>query len=498
MEQKKAVVIGSGVAGLAASIRLAQGGYRCTVLEANDFPGGKLSQFQLGAYRFDAGPSLFTLPELVDELFELCGKNARDYFQYLSLDSICRYHYPDGSSFTAETNRQQFAESLRSIASPEEIQAFFQQLDEASWKYQRTASLFLDQSLHQVQNYFNLKTLRGMLGMPRLNLFETMHRENQRRVQNPKLVQYLNRYATYNGSDPYRAPALLNLIPHLEHNQGTYFPVGGMNRITQALYQLAMEMGVEFRFESPAQEILCHNKKTRGVRYYDHHHQQSQDIEADLVVSNADVFQTYRKLLPGVPAPTKILNQEKSSSAVVFYWGMRQSFPDLKLHNIFFAADYQAEFKAIFETKELHPDPTVYINISSKCEPADAPEGGENWFVMINVPAADQSPIPNLVEKARSLVLGKLSHMTGVDLASLVEEESYLDPARIEARTSSNGGALYGNASNNRFAAFLRHKNFHSDIKGLYFCGGSAHPGGGIPLCLKSAKIACEIAASRH
>jgi phytoene dehydrogenase-like protein len=207
-----------------------------------------------------------------------------------------------------------------------------------------------------------------------------------------------------------------------------------------------------------------------------------------------DIWFTYHKLLSSHPHlfPKKILSQERSSSALIFYWGIKKQFPELDLHNIFFSADYKAEFDHIWEQQTIYDDPTVYINISSKLKTDDAPAGCENWFVMINLPANKGQDWDKLIEEARKNIQQKLSRILKTDIAELIVSESILDPRSIESRTSSYQGSIYGTSSNSRFAAFLRHSNRSSKIKNLYFCGGSVHPGGGIPLCLLSAKIASE------
>jgi phytoene desaturase len=306
-------------------------------------------------------------------------------------------------------------------------------------------------------------------------------------------VQYLNRFATYNGSDPYRAPALLNMIPHLEQQLGSYYPKGGMVSIPTSLYQLAVKQGVTFHFGHPVQEIIAPNRKAEGIRVLNRSSGETLTQLGDVVVSNADIYTTYNKLLPQHTAPKRTLNQERSSSALVFYWGIAATFPELDLHNILFSADYEQEFKDLFAGGAPYTDPTIYINITSKCDAKDAPEGCENWFVMINVPSHVGQDWTAITAAARKHILGKLQRILGRDIEPLITCETVLDPVLIETRTSSHGGSLYGTSSNNRFAAFLRHKNFSDDIKGLYFCGGSVHPGGGIPLCLNSAKIVAQL-----
>ncbi|MCU0441397.1 MAG: phytoene desaturase family protein [Bacteroidia bacterium] len=482
-------IIGSGIAGLASAVRLACAGHKVQVFEANSYPGGKLSEINQQGYRFDAGPSLFTLPNLVEELFVLAGKDPKDCFEYVQLEKACNYFYEDGTRFTAYHNKERFEQELKNKLGINNAKPVFKQLDQAAFRYNLTAPIFIEYSLHRLKNYTNVQTLKGILNAWRLNLFKTMHDENETALNDNRLVQYFNRFATYNGSSPYSAPALLNMIPHLEHNIGTFFPVKGMHSITQSIYQLAKELGVVFHFETPVAQIVTQQKQVNGVKangvFY----------PSDIVVSNADIYPTFTKLLPNEKQPTKILQQEKSSSALIFYWGISRQFPELDLHNIFFSADYKQEFDCLFKQKTIYHDPTIYINITSKYKTDDAPTGCENWFVMVNVPNNSGQDWDHLIAETRKNCIEKLSRLLQVPIAPFIKTESVLDPRSIETKTSSFAGALYGNASNNRFAAFLRHKNFSSQLKGLYFCGGSVHPGGGIPLCLNSAKIVAKLLA---
>ncbi len=502
---KTAAVIGAGIAGIAASIRLAAKGYAVDVYEANDYPGGKLSTFEQvapggGRYRFDAGPSLFTMPHLVDDLFRLAGRNPADYFAYSQLAETCRYFWDDGTRLTAWADQARFAHELETVLG-EPAEHLRQHLADSALKFGVTEKLFLHRSLHKLTTWLNRDALHGYLNLPKLGVFSTMNKANERRFRHPKLVQLFNRYATYNGSDPYQTPATLNIIPHLEYNIGAFFPKDGMVSITNSLVQLAGEMGVQFHYNTRVMEMVTAGKKVTGLVIAPPSRRtdkplataDSVSINADLVVSNMDVVNTFRKLLPNARQPERILRQPKSSSGLIFYWGIRQSFPELDLHNIFFSTDYRAEFDSLFGQQQLSDDPTIYLNITAKHKPDDAPPGGENWFILLNAPNNTGQDWAAVIARARQQVIRKMSHVLGVDVGSLIETESVLDPRSIESRTSSAQGALYGNSANNRFAAFLRHANFSHEFSNLYFVGGSVHPGGGIPLCLLSAKIATEL-----
>jgi phytoene dehydrogenase-like protein len=205
-----------------------------------------------------------------------------------------------------------------------------------------------------------------------------------------------------------------------------------------------------------------------------------------------DVFFAYGNLMPSAKKPQKILAQERSSSALIFYWGISKSFAELDVHNIFFSADYEQEFSELFDHHTISDDPTVYINISSKLNVADAPTGNENWFVMINAPSSKGQDWDQLIKRTRKNVLLKLNRLLKTDIESFIVSENILDPRSIEKKTYSHQGSLYGTSSNSQFSAFMRHANRSSQFENLFFCGGSVHPGGGIPLCLYSAKIVSE------
>ena len=488
---QKAIVVGAGIAGLATAVRLAAAGNSVQVFEAAEKPGGKMSVIGNALYRFDAGPSLFTLPHLVDEVFRECGKNPRDYFNYYKKDTACHYFWEDGTTLIAHADQKAFADEVETkLKVP--AKRVLNYLDKSAYIYRYTEKVFLQKSLHRLKSYLSTDTLASVIRMPNLALGANLHSLNQRKLKNAKLVQLFDRFATYNGSDPYQTPGVMSSIPHLEHNIGTFYPQGGMHEIPQALYRLGQDLGVQYHFNSPVDEIVVENHQAKAVLVKGERH------EADIIASNMDVVPTYRRLMPKQPAPEKTLKQERSSSALIFYWGVKKEFPELDLHNIFFSDDYREEFESIFKDQSIGDDPTIYLNISSKEGEGDAPEGCENWFILINAPGNTGQDWDAIIPRVRKLVIDKLNRILKTDIEPLIEFEDYLDPRRIEQRTSSYQGSLYGAGSNDTFSAFLRHPNFSRKIKGLYFCGGSVHPGGGIPLCLMGAEITANLIAEEY
>lgn len=483
---KTAIIIGAGIAGLAAAARLQSKGYQVKVFEHRPYAGGKLTQIKVGNYRFDAGPSIFTLPQYVEEVFSECGKNPKDYFEYEMVDDICNYFWEDGTRLTSYADIDKFAKEVETHLNVD-AGPVRKMVKKNRFKYETVGNIFLRRSLHLVKSYLNWETLRGVLRSPRLQLFQTMNQVN-RRLNHPKLTQLFNRFATYNGSNPYQASSILNLVGHLELGIGIAMPKGGMHDISQSIYKLAQDLGVQFHFNQKVTEIILENKAAKGIRVG------GDSYHADLVVCNMDVHYAYEKLMPSASKPQKVLQQPRSSSGLVFYWGIKGNFPELILHNALMTKDSEKEFDCIFNQKTITDDPTIYINITSKHIATDAPEGCENWFTMINVPHIEAGQDWDaMITKARNAIIQKIKRCLDIDIEQYIEVEAVLDPHILQARTLSYKGSLYGISSNTRTGAFFRHSNFSKRIKNLYFCGGSVHPGGGIPVCLSSAKIVADM-----
>ena len=359
----------------------------------------------------------------------------------------------------------------------------------AKRKYDLTKSMFLEQSLHKLKTYLSKDLLIGLCNVFSFQINKTLNQVNELELKEPHLVQLFNRFATYNGSSPYKTPGMMTLVQHLEQEYGTYVSDKGMNNITKSLYDLALRQGIDFKFNSFVSQILVSGKRAIGVSVGE------ESYSSDIVVSNMDIVPTYRNLLKNHYQPEKTLNQERSSSALIFYWGINKEFKNLDLHNVLFSNDYKKEFQSIFEKKSIFSDPTVYINITSKDVKGDAPDNCENWFVMINSPNDSGQDWDNMIDEVKNNILKKINRLLNIELEDYIEYEKVYTPKTIESNTQSYMGSLYGSSSNNLMSAFLRHPNFSKDILNLYFCGGSVHPGGGIPLCLLSAKIVGEVVA---
>ena len=476
----KVGIIGSGIGALATAIELRKLGLEVSVFEANDQIGGKIVEERLEGFRFDMGPSVFTEPELLLDLLKGLDQNA--IFEYHLLDESCRYFFNDGSQIKMPTQKERVGNTLVNELN-ENRSAVTGYLNRVEKNYRAIYPVFIKISLHRWRHLISKPLLSALGRLFKYGLHQTMHQQNKRYFVNPKTIQIFDRLATYNGSSPYAAPAMLNIISQLEFNLGPALPKGGMAQITKRAHELAAAHGVRFYTNERVTSIQHRNQRVVGLQTL------KNSYTFDIVVSNMDIHYTYEKLLPHLKAPRRLLKQEKSSSAVVFYWGINKCFDQLGVHNIFFAENYKEEFKAIFETKTLFDDPTIYVHISSKVETTDAPEGKENWFVMVNAPIDVGQDWDSEIQLLRKRIVHKLSKALHTQIEPLIELEQINEPRLIDAKYSGKQGSIYGNASNNKFAAFLRHPNFSKQLKGLYFAGVTVHPGGGIPLAINSAKI---------
>jgi phytoene desaturase len=483
---KKAIIIGSGIAGIALSVRLKVKGYDVHVFEKNESYGGKLSEFKLGEYRYDFGPKLFTLPELLVDLFKISNQNIDDYIKYKKIEVGCKYFWEDGKVFNAYADKQKLIKEIVSEFDTDK-KKINNYLNRSKKKFDLTRTIFLEKSLHKVSTFFSISAFRAILNFFSLDILKPLNQLNEETFDDKKLVQLFNRFATYNGSNPFVTSGIMSMIQHLEHDLGVFMPSNGLSDISKSIYNLANDLGVTFSFNSNIDKIIINKNKAIGVE------KNKQKYLADIVVSNMDVNLTYSKLLNGFKKPKYLKDYEPSSSAIVFYWNINKSFKELDLHNIIFSNNNSKEFDYIFDKKLVYEDPTIYICPTSKVVKNDAPEGCENWFILINSPHDSGQNWDEIKDTLRRNIIKKINKTLNVKIEKHILIEEVFTPKDIEIKTLSQYGSLYGSSSNSLMSAFLRHPNFSRKIKNLYFCGGSVHPGGGIPLCLNSAKIVSEL-----
>lgn len=486
MADQPIVIIGAGVGGLSAAIRLAAAGHNVAMYEANPAVGGKMSEYREGGFRWDTGPSVITMRHVFEDLFKAAGRNMDDYLTLIPAEPLTRYFYPDGLIFDATRDLSRMAAQIAALEE-RDVEGYFAYLSYAAALHRITGGVFV---------YNQPPTPASILKVPirdalRVDAMRSMDAAIRAHVRSPHLRQLLGRFATYVGASPYRAPATLNVIAHVEMTGGVYYPRGGIYSIARALEKLARELGVQIHLNRPVSQIAVKDGRAVGVNVG------GELVPARAVIANVDVATVYEKLIPaGAARPGKLARltrAEPSCSGFVLLLGVEGKHEALAHHNIFFTEDYPSEFEDIF-TRGIAPQkPTIYAAITSKADPGDAPEGCENWFVLVNAPPlGDAYDWEKQAAAYRELVLGRLAGF-GYDLRGKIRAEKMLTPVDLARMSGARRGALYGASSNNPFAAFQRPHNRAKDVKGLYFAGGTTHPGGGVPMVTLSGRVAAEM-----
>ncbi len=485
------VVIGAGVGGLAAAIRVAAAGHDVTVVERLGHVGGKLDEHRAEGFTWETGPSLLTLPRVFHDLAAVAGRDLDDLVDLVRLDPICRYRFADGTGFDHRADLDAAAAEAEALA-PGAGRQWRQFLHGAETVWNVSERTFFAGPMASPIEL--LRRMRSPRDLAAIDPLRTLHGRASATFDDPRLVRWADRYATYSGSSPFAVPATLRCIPHLEQHQGAWYVRGGLGRLAAALGDLATGLGVDIRTGCDVERICRTGDRATGVGLVD-----GEVLRADAVIANADALHLYRDLLPHRRARRRAERAERSSSGFVLLLGVEGETEDLAHHNISFSSDYRAEFSSLFATHTPIRDPTIYVAASSVSDPSQAPDGHENWFVLVNAPAFSTSQPSGAdaqdVEKGWG---GYGDHVLevmaarGWDLAGRIVHRSEITPVDIADRFRTPGGAIYGTSSNGAMAAFLRPGN-RGPIDRLYVCGGSSHPGGGLPLVAISGRIAADL-----
>jgi len=516
VSQKKIIIVGAGIGGLSAAIRLAAQGHSVTMLERQAQVGGKMNRVEMNGFRFDTGPSLITMPYVLEDLFRSAQRELKDYLDLVPLDITCRYFYRDGLVLNAWREHEQLAEEFAHLNSHDGA-AFYRFFDSARNIYQAAADPFLYHSLGSPLDV--LRTFihyvlwghpnndNGEQGHATTTLFsrlkavlaalspQTLDSSIRGFFQDEHLRQLFGRYATYNGSSPYLVASVYSIIPYVELADGGWYPRGGIYAVAQALERLARELDVTIETNCDVRRILVERNEAHGVVLAN-----GRVLRSDIVIANSDVVTTYRELLsPTVRKRSRVqcLEQlEPSCSGFVILLGLDKHYPQFAHHNIFFSDDYPAEFDDLFERHIPLRNPTIYVCDTSRSDSTQAPPGYENLFVLVNAPyLTAKSDWKRDALTYRDRILDILASYKQIDLGDLREHivcEAILTPEDFQEKYGANAGSIYGLSSNARMAPFTRPSNT-SKIRNLYFVGGSTHPGGGVPLVMLSGKIVADL-----
>ncbi|WP_341282142.1 phytoene desaturase family protein [Paenibacillus sp. FSL H8-0537] len=492
LSMKRVVIIGGGIGGLSAAARLAHAGYAVTVLEQQEKVGGKLQRIQLGEYRFDRGPSTITMTHAFRKVFVSVGRRIEDYINFYRLEHGTRNCFTDGSVVDLSADPAVMEEQI-SRYSPEDARRYRAFMAEAAVMYGQAERHFMNKMMVSWQDKLSPGLAAAFVRIRPLTKLSVLLR---RYFRHPNTLALFGRYATYVGSAPNRAPAIFAMLPHVEAELGIFGVRGGTYSIIEGLRQLAEEMGAEIHTSTRVQRIVASGGRVSGVET------DGGFVPADLVLANGDVLSVCRDLLGEQlrPAMTdrKMASYEPSLSGFVTLAGIRRRYDKLLHHTVFYPQRYGEEFEAIFERRVAPADPAIYICCSAYSEPDMAPEGGSNLFILANAPyTSDAWSWEREAERYQERLLKQLAAYGLVGLERNMEQLAAYTPEDLERDTSAFRGAIYGISSNSAKQTFMRPSN-RADLRGLWFAGGTTHPGGGTPMVAMSGLLTAEAMIRQH
>ncbi len=492
---KRVGIIGGGLGGLASACVLAARGYEVIVFERNDWLGGKAAVLEGQGFRFDMGPTILTLPSVLDRIFFEAGRDPASMLNLVQLDPQWRSFFDDGSTLDLVADTSAMAERL-SAFSPKtksadgyrRFIALSERLHRISDNYFFWRSVGGLRDMFDARGTFQLGILADVLAMQPGRSVAGVVRAH---IPDSRVSQMVDHFTQYVGSAPSASPAVLCGIAHMQTREGVWYPMGGTRAIPEALVNLARSLGVEFQTNVLVEKIVTASGKVCGLLLGN-----GSAIDLDAVVSNCDSVRTYRELVGGAAASAfdKRRNYEPACSGVVLYLGLKKRYDHLLHHNFVFSHDPEVEFRAIYRKGQPAPDPTCYVCAPSSTDPAVAPPGGEALYVLVHTPYLRPGhDWRRMLPEYRRVILEKLKRTAGMrDIESRIAFEEVLTPADIDRRYHVLNGAIYGLASHGHFLGAFKPGNRSPDLRGLYLAGGAAHPGPGMPMVLMSGWIAAD------
>lgn len=485
--QPTALIIGAGIGGIAAAARLARHGFKVTVVEKTATPGGRCNQLVRQGHRFDVGPTLFLMPEVFAETYDALGERMEDHLDLRRIDPTYRVYFEDGVQLALTPDINAMQAQLEAIESGS-FGGFLRYLDEGHRHYRISLERFVGRNFDGLLDYFSLRNLPLLFKLKAL----VRHYDNVGRYfRDPHLKAALTFQNMYLGLSPYDAPATYSLLQYTELADGVWFPMGGMYRIIESLVTIAEGLGVRFVYDAPVHRIEVDGGRATGVLLED-----GRRLTADVIVANADLPYVYQHLLPDQDVAERLERKKYTCSAITFYWGVDQVYPQLGHHNVFLAGDYRASFERIFEDYTLPDEPSFYVHAPARTDPQAAPEGEDTLMVLVPVGHIDdrrEQDWASLRQRARATVLRRLA--TGVGADDLEEhlkfEVSYTPRDWLRLYNLAKGAA-FGLSHNFMQVGYLRPQNRHRRYRNLYFVGASTHPGTGLPIVLLSARLTTE------
>ena len=494
-QETRVGVIGGGLGGLAAACTLAARGHKVTLLEKNAWLGGKAAVLEERGFRFDMGPTILTVPRVLERIFAEAGKNLHDELDLVRLDPQWRCFYEDGSVLDLMQDTEQMARSIGEFSSaPGDAASYTDFLKLSEELHDISERFFFWKSVEDIQDTMDLKAtfdLSTLRDLAKLRMGRSVAGTIRGHIDDHRVSQMLDHFTQYVGSSPYESPAVLCSIAHMQTEGGVWYPIGGTRAVPEALARLAESLGVEMRTETGVERILTDQGRVTGVLT-----DGGEALPFSTVVSNMDSVRTYRELVGGEVGerfdPRRRF--KPSCSGVVLYLGLDRAYDHLMHHNFVFSRDPEEEFDWIYNQGEPAPDPTCYVAAPSRSEAAVAPPGGEALYVLVHTPfLGAHHDWREMFPSYRRVVLDKLKSCGGMeDIEERIVVERALTPQDIHNRYNVLNGAIYGLASHGRYLGAFKPGNRSREIDGLYLAGGAAHPGPGMPMVMMSGWIAAD------
>ncbi len=482
------LIIGAGIGGIAAAARLARLGYRVTVLEKGPRPGGRVAVLEKGGFRFDMGPTLFLMPRIWAETYEALGERMEDHLNLVRLNPTYRVHFHDGTTLDLQADVGLLGEQLEALE-PGALAALLRFLAEGYRHYHVSLERFVGRNFFSLFEYFSPANLPLLLQLKAL----VHHQANVARYfRDPRLQAAFSFQNMYLGLSPYEAPATYSLLQYAELAEGVWFPRGGMYRAIESLVAIASGLGVQFRYEAPVSRIDVEGTRAVGVTLSD-----GERLRGDIVIANADLPYVYAQLLPDDGTAARLARRKYTSSALLFYWGVRGKRDGRLLHHNVFLAEhrYRESFDRIFRDLTLPDEPSFYVCAPTRTEPSFAPPDGDSLMVLVPVGHINERQPQDwaaLRERAREAVLNRLALLGLGDLEGRLVLEETIGPPDYLRSLNLAKGAAFGLSHHFTQVGYLRPHNRHARYRNLYFVGASTHPGTGLPIVLLSARLVVE------
>ncbi|KAF1970883.1 phytoene desaturase [Bimuria novae-zelandiae CBS 107.79] len=498
-KSRSAVIVGAGAGGVAAAARLAAAGWDVTVVEKNDFTGGRCSLIKRDGYRFDQGPSLLLLPRLFRETFEDLGTSVEEEGVHLvKCDPNYNIHFHDNVNFKMSTNLPLMKQEIERFEGIDGFERYLSFLQESHRHYEQSVIHVLKKNFYSLLSMARPSFLRYL---QTLHPFESIYSRASKYFKTERLRRVFTFASMYMGESPFDAPGTYSLLQYTELVEGIWYPIGGFWKVVEALVEVGKRKGVKFRMNTPVSQIVTQGSRATGVKLAS-----GEVIEADKVICNADLVYSYNNLLPKTSYATSLSKKAASCSSISFYWALDKQFPELSAHNIFLAEHYRESFDNIFKKHLIPDEPSFYVNVPSRVDPSAAPEGCDTIVVLVPVGhlldhdteshRGTQSGATQdwdaMVAIARKTILRTLEARLNISLSEHILHESVNTPPSWKEAFNLDRGAILGLGHSFWNVLSFRPKTIHPTIDGLYFVGASTHPGTGVPIVLAGAKIVTE------